>query len=243
MTKLFVNGCSFTAGNGEVHTADGELAPPLEYVWANQIPEFESVTNLAIRGASNDRILRTTMEYFNSRNATDYVAVIQWTSPLRFERFIPSCNAFAGFCNTTGKTISFNMDNANDLEKLQTNGMYDRLTDAAEKQLMHGKSITDYQINFYKKVILMQQYLDSKMIPYIFTSMSLYSHLLSDDADKEQYELHLKNNVDTDKWTARPLTIYQERNFISAEDKHPNETGHKLIGDAIYKELQQRNYV
>ena len=57
MTKLFVNGCSFTAGNGEVHTANGQPAPPLDYVWANQIPAVESVTNLAISGGSNDRIL------------------------------------------------------------------------------------------------------------------------------------------------------------------------------------------
>jgi len=253
MTKLFVNGCSFTAGNGEVHTADGSLAPPLDYVWANQIPEVESVTNLAISGGSNDRILRTTMEYFNSlANCTDYVAVIQWTSPLRFERFIPSCNAFAGFCNTSDKTLqqptnprySFNMDNAKHLEKLENNGLYTRLVDAASQVLLYGRSVNDYQINFYKKVILMQQYLDSKMIPYLFTSMSVANHLkLGTTALPTQYEIQLKNNADTTNWTDRSLSSYQAGNFISAEDKHPNEAGHKLIGNEIYKELQQRNYV
>jgi hypothetical protein len=263
MTKLFVNGCSFTAGNGEVHTADGSLAPPLDYVWANQIPEVESVTNLAISGGSNDRILRTTMEYFNSLvSCTGYVAVIQWTSPLRFERYIPSCKAFAGFCNTSSTTLkqatnndtrfSFNMDNAKHLEQLDNNGMYDRLTDAASQLLLYGKSVNDCQINFYKKVILMQQYLDSKNIPYMFTSMSFYNHLnptqpyMSVDQMENtptQYEIHLKNNVDTTKWTDRPLTSYQAGNFISAQDKHPDENGHKLIGNEIYKELQLRNFV
>lgn len=262
MTKLFVNGCSFTAGNGAVHTADGNLAPPPDYVWANQLPGFDSVTNLAISGGSNDRILRTTMEYFNCRNATDYVAVIQWTSPLRFERYIPSCKAFAGFCNTAGVTLqqessnetrfSFHMDNSEHLEHLQNNGMYDRLNDAASQLLMYGKSINDYQINFYKKVIIMQQYLDSKMIPYIFTSMSFANHLKpgqpyvgTDQIENTptQYEVHLKNNITADKWTARPLTSYQERNYVSADDKHPNETGHKLIANSVYEELKHRNYV
>lgn len=262
MTKLFVNGCSFTAGNGDVHTADGKLAPPLDYVWANQLPGFDSITNLAIRAGSNDRILRTTMEYFNSRVTKDYVAVIQWTSPLRFERFIPSCEAFAGFCNTVGTTLqqthsnethfSFHLDNVKHLEHLQKNGMYDKLNDAASQLLMYGKSINDYQINFYKKVIIMQQYLDSKMIPYIFTSMSFASHLkprqpyvgISQPENiPTQYEVYLKNNINTDKWTARPLTSYQERNYISADDKHPDKHGHKLIGEEIYKELHQRNYV
>jgi len=272
MTKLFVNGCSFTAGNGDVHTADGKLAPPLDYVWANQLPEFDSVTNLAIRGGSNDRILRTTMEYFgewspqgrshNAQNNIDYVAVIQWTSPLRFERYIPSCKAFAGFCNTAGTTLqqtssnetrfSFHMDNAKHLEHLQNKGIGDRLNNAASQLLMYGKSINDYQINFYKKVIIMQQFLDSKMIPYIFTSMSFANHLKSEqpyvgmdqiENTPTQYEVHLKNNINTDKWTARPLTSYQAGNYISAEDRHPNEQAHKLIGEEIYKELHQRNYV
>jgi hypothetical protein len=255
MTTLFVNGCSFTAGNGEVHTPDGKLAPALDYVWANQLPEFDSVTNLAICGGSNDRILRTTIEYFNSHNATDHVVVIQWTSPLRFERYIPSCKAFAGFCNAVGTAearFSLHMDNAKHLEHLQNNGMYDRLNDAASQLLMYGKSINDYQINFYKKVIIMQQYLDSKMIPYIFTSMSFANHLKPGqpyagpdqiEHTPTQYEVHLKNNINTDKWTESPLTSYQQSNYVSAQDKHPNEAGHKLISNEIYKELQQRNYV
>jgi hypothetical protein len=90
------------------------------------------------------------------------------------------------------------------------------------------------------------------MIPYMFTSMSFYNHLnptqpyMSMDQMENTptpYEIHLKNNVDTTKWTDRPLTSYQAGNFISAEDKHPNENGHKLIGNEIYKELQRRNYV
>lgn len=238
MTKLFVNGCSFTAGNGEVHTADGNLAPPLDYVWANQIPAVESITNLAIRGGSNDRILRTTMEYFNCRNAIDYVAVIQWTSPLRFERYAPTYNAFAGFCNT-GEHYSLHLDNGVYLEKSK---IHTKLTHTATQLLKYGKSINDYNIDYYKKIIIMQQYLESKNIPYIFTSMSSSSHV-NTEQNNTPYELQLKNMINKDTWTEYPLNRYQQDNFVSEQDTHPNEIGHKLIADSVYEELKQRNYV
>jgi len=238
MTKLFVNGCSFTAGNGDVHTPEGKLAQPLDYVWANQLLEVESITNLAIRGGSNDRILRTTMEYFNCRNAIDYVAVIQWTSPLRFERYVPTYNAFAGFCNT-GEHYSFHLDNGTQLEKSK---IHKKLTDTATQVLKYGKSINDYNINYYKKIIIMQQYLESKNIPYIFTSMSASSHV-NTEQNYTPYELQLRNMINKDNWTAYPLNRYQQDNFVSEQDTHPNETGHKLIADSVYEELKQRNYV
>ncbi len=83
--NLFVNGCSFSAGHDEVHDMQGKLTPPLDYVWSNQIADkFDNITNYALAGGSNDRIFRTTMEYF-SKGPVDTIAIIQWTSPIRFE--------------------------------------------------------------------------------------------------------------------------------------------------------------
>ena len=86
--KLYANGCSFTAGNGDVHGADGHLMPPANYTWPSLIP-VEHVINESRVGGNNDRILRKTMDYFTKNNSDNHIAVIQWTSPVRFERYFP----------------------------------------------------------------------------------------------------------------------------------------------------------
>jgi hypothetical protein len=65
---ILVNGCSFTSGE------ESSIA------WPNLIPQ---TINIATPGASNDYILRSTVEYVDA-HSVDY-AIIAWTSPNRIE--------------------------------------------------------------------------------------------------------------------------------------------------------------
>ena len=65
---ILINGCSFTAG---------EESP---VAWPDLIA---NTVNIAVPGASNDYILRSTVEYVDSHKV-DY-AIIAWTSPARLE--------------------------------------------------------------------------------------------------------------------------------------------------------------
>lgn len=73
--RLFVNGCSFTAGT--IESLDGDL----NKTWPNVLPY--DVTDLSFKGSSNDRILRTTVNKLVDSNP-DFV-IVQWTFPHRYE--------------------------------------------------------------------------------------------------------------------------------------------------------------
>jgi hypothetical protein len=65
---ILVNGCSFTSG---------EESP---VAWPSFVP---NTVNIATPGASNDYILRSTVEYIDTHNVS--YAIIAWTSPNRIE--------------------------------------------------------------------------------------------------------------------------------------------------------------
>lgn len=74
---LLANGCSFTEGydlDDPMKSWPFQLASKLNY----------NVVNLALGGASNDRIFRTTIEYLNTHNKPDLI-VIGWTGFNRAE--------------------------------------------------------------------------------------------------------------------------------------------------------------
>tara|TARA_B100001093_G_C26533793_1_gene887148 strand:+ start:54 stop:743 length:690 start_codon:yes stop_codon:yes gene_type:complete len=73
--QIVTNGCSFTQ----------ELYLDKEDRWSNKIG---AVKNLALGGASNERILQTTIEYLNSHNPD--VLIIGWTNSDRF--MLPNSN-------------------------------------------------------------------------------------------------------------------------------------------------------
>ena len=265
--NLFVNGCSFSAGHGEVHDEQGNLTPPLDYVWSNQIADkFDKVTNYALAGGSNDRILRTTMEYF-SKGPVDTIAIIQWTSPIRFEVYNELFKTWLGICNNTTTsihsslsrgikdedlTVNIHMDDGLALEKFRNHKAYSKISNASQQQLMFLKSLNDYQIQFYKNVYVLEQYFKSNNIPFLFTSMSFYNHIVNAqdymsidiiETPPSKLEIDLKNILDKSSWTAQPFTGYMGANYVSENDHHPNEEGHRLISEAIISELSKRNYI
>lgn len=101
--NLFANGCSFTWGGGLFPNLLDENNQLLDYynqsplnvsrlqtVWPwhlGQQLNTAQVVNLSLGCASNERILRTTLEFFSQPEIIKekWIAVIQWTVPHRFE--------------------------------------------------------------------------------------------------------------------------------------------------------------
>ena len=82
MRCALYNGCSFVWGD--------ELINPEESRFSKLISDHFGIEehNLAIRGGSNDRILRTTVDYISSGNRPDF-AIIVWSGTDRIEYFSP----------------------------------------------------------------------------------------------------------------------------------------------------------
>lgn len=94
MKTLFTNGCSWTYGGG----LDGfkHIRAKLHrVVWPYHLKEimgFDKYINLAMGGASNQRIFRTTLDWIVEQDAETLkstTAVIQWTQRSRKEFYIP----------------------------------------------------------------------------------------------------------------------------------------------------------
>lgn len=80
--------------NGDSHTSGSELYYPTQDTFSYRLAKLlnaDEVINLAIGGASNDRILRTTEEYLREcKNSNDYpdLIVIGWSECCRTDWFV-----------------------------------------------------------------------------------------------------------------------------------------------------------
>lgn len=112
--RLFANGCSFTWGGHILEEERGlqvtwKIPHDHEHsrfresvVWPARLHAMlgsDGMVNLGMGCGSNQRIVRTTIEYFTTRlsrgeDVTDYIAVIQWTEPSRYELFDPDTKSW-----------------------------------------------------------------------------------------------------------------------------------------------------
>lgn len=94
---LFTNGCSWTYGGGldTDHPPKSEMA---KRVWPHHLQlsmGFNKHVNLATGCGSNQRIVRTTIDWLTSQDKEvlkNTVAVIQWTEWSRYEYYVPKAN-------------------------------------------------------------------------------------------------------------------------------------------------------
>ena len=84
---ILVNGCSFTAGEESA------------VAWPDLIAD---TVNIAVPGASNDYILRSTVDYVDSHDV-DYV-IVAWTSPNRIE--LPNKHLTSGSYKKYGPVVN-----------------------------------------------------------------------------------------------------------------------------------------
>ena len=82
--------------------------------------------------------------------------------------------------------------------------------------------------------------------------MSFYNHVVDTqsfmsfdtiETPPTKLEIDLKKIIDKSQWTEQPFTGYMGTNYVSNQDHHPNEEGHRLISEAIISELSKRNYI
>lgn len=83
---LFTNGCSWTWGGG-LNWPDENARQ--QWVWPHDLGHMlnaSHVVNLSDGCGSNQRIMRTTLDYFMKFSGTEsFTAIIQFTDPFRFE--------------------------------------------------------------------------------------------------------------------------------------------------------------
>ncbi len=270
--NVLVNGCSFTFGHGDTEYAEsGELMPPRDFVWPYQIKnlfktQMIKTINVSKGGASNNRISRTTLEGVEKHKPD--VVIVQWTSPFRSEWYDEIWQTYYGLIPTGNVKDSdkrfheplgmFGEPNVYiPVPKMRDYGYeteyYLNIKKASQMYQAYMMNHVEAMISFCKDVLLVQNYLDKRNIPYLFTSMSYACNLgrplgatesLWDliEADPLPYIAHLREEVDISKWTRYPFSAMMGDNIVSHDpyDPHPDFVGHELIAKELHKEIVKR---
>lgn len=246
--KLLANGCSFTYGHQTPRDKNNQILPPMSIAWPAQLNDkFDDVTNLSLGGGSNDRIVRTTIDFCESNDMSDYIVIIQWTSQYRKEVYNKSINDYVGLTTYIDypNQILNNVPKSSltmicDLE-VKNN---DKFVDAATQEMLYLWSTTDYKIHLLKNILTLQNYFLKHNIKFYFTTMSPEEHVISNkfldfyNPQKTQLESMLLQCVDKDKWSGISFAGFMDGDLdliVSHDDHHPNEKGHKLLAQFLYE--------
>lgn len=164
---LFANGCSHTSGAEIQRPKSGSC---YEKAWPSTLAkllDFDDVLNLAISGASSDRIVRTTMEFFlkefiePSYNHKDYFVVINWPGMFRTEIY----NEHNGWKDGFQPLVVGNDENYKKDMDIVSYGYYKAWTTFAKP--------LPQTINYMHNILLLQYFLTLHRIKYLFWSATL----------------------------------------------------------------------
>jgi len=240
--KLLANGCSFTYGS--------DMLKSTSQTWPTQLENnFSEVHNIAMGGGSNDRIVRTTLDFCNNNDMNDYMAVIQWTSPFRKEYYNPNTNDWVGGTTLLQDNSSLNniiMDVTVEKGAKVTDKDLQVISKAATQDMLYLQSITDYRLSTLKNILILQNYFEQHNIKYLFTSMGPDSHIAGNMfthmySTQKQPIIHiLESAVNKNNWTKLSIANMLNNDLeyiISQDDTHPNEKGHKLLAQSFWQQI------
>jgi hypothetical protein len=239
--KLFVNGCSFTWGGEMYNSLYDHLGNALDYdnknpvnlerlsrVWPSHLAKHlnaDECVNLSLGAGSNDRIIRTTLDFFTQcQNVDNWIAVIQLTHPHRFEYWENQSQAWALI--TPSAAI---------LEKNSHHHLFDQL-DTFKNQVYKNYNDYTFSQKYWTQVIGLSNFFVAQGIPYYFVN------LLVDDSWYNLLHQHQQAYLDSHvSWIGNGprhnLVDMFESKFKSV---HPTDLGHQQIADYFYQQMKDK---
>lgn len=228
--KLFTNGCSFTWGGGileEEHQLFDTLNTNVDQqsvkfresaVWPFKLHTLlnaDAVINLGMGCGSNSRIVRTTLDYFvalqnNAQDVSEYVAVIQWSEPSRYE--IYDTTAASWLLIKSDVVIPF-----------VENDRY------AELQYRLLEDPINHRSDMFMHMITLSSFFDKWNIKYMFTSL-----LPIETNSDYQYDYCVNNMTWFMGHPAYTICGMLPDQGFKYNSGHPNLDGHSRIASAMY---------
>jgi len=227
---LLTNGCSWTWGGGlQLETSQQDLQR-LASVWPAHLSKLlnaEKVYNLSMGCGSNQRILRTTLDWIlqqTPETLSNTVAVIQWSELSRYEFYVPEkeSNVYENFPErwVLAKVGCILNPYAHDTEK--------------ELKKVNSRLETYTEIEGFYRNIFECAALDN--IFKMFGIKYYYWHYYNFYTNPPEHLLNVMNKFnwlkDSGNWK------YQR---VSPKDDHPSLEGHKEIAKIIYQQITNQN--
>jgi hypothetical protein len=237
--KLFASGCSFTWGGGlftHVHDYEGNLFDEtntslinlqrLSITWPGQlhkIGSFSEFHNHSMGCGSNNRIIRKTIDFFidkinKKEDLSDWIAVIQWSEPSRFEFFDILSNSWG----LVKSEIVFTETRR-------------RLSKEEEKMILsqffwnHEKA---WQEKMFNEILMLGDFFEKHDIKYFFVSMNKVE---LDETKKNYCKNFVWYNNNIDECITNMSDI---ETCISSP--HPSERGHQLLAEKFLNFLVRK---
>lgn len=163
---LVANGCSHTAGAEIEYPMQGEC---YNKAWPKKLGDklsFANTTNLAISGASDDRVSRTTIEFIGKLKQKSFYdpskifVIISWPGLYRTEIFHTSENEGGFWDNGWMPMVAGNDETYKEQCSRSAYIFY--------KSWLMRLNITQETIRFYSNVLLLQNFLKQNNIKYLF---------------------------------------------------------------------------
>lgn len=260
--KLYVNGCSYSWGGGmydihyhsesnpdeinflSIHKKHPSNTERLQKVYSHHLGKLlkaDEVINLSMGGGSNERIVRTTLDFYTNKllkneDVTNYFNVIQWTSVDRIEMYddvldgtvymLPNAVVFEP------KSLSYTFTAEGHKRIIEL--LSDR-RDEYYKKFMSKKTIVD---KTFLQITTLGTFFERHNIPYLFCSMnpSTTMEYFKDEPEKMKY-LNKFNWLDSiiDKSAITVYTGAPGNTQYLCKSGHPNEYGHIEISNGLYK--------
>lgn len=229
--KLYTFGCSFTAGVG--------LETPTTTAYPSILGNKIGIKNInfGIPGSSNDSIFRTTFDSLKNYIKKDDLIVIQWTHYIRkeipifydnkrFEIYAPSClyPIEPGILDIKENRVkSKYLGKNNDKIRLEIVDKYK----AFFNQYIEKALQEDYQIQ------TTENYIHSL---YNYLEYGGYNHLhfFGWDSCKTPYNFDYSKIIQNETFGGYTNTIGND---------HPNEEGHEMWAEFMYKKIKELNYI
>jgi hypothetical protein len=238
--KLYASGCSFTWG-GELiktlHDENGQILDEynssqlnlhrLAITWPKHLSDLLGCTefyNCGMGCGSNARIVRKTLDFFvpkvlANENLSDYVAVIQWTEPSRFEFHDAVSNSWAIAKHDVLVFENSRSINNSDRYYLQQHYVYN--TDKSCGPL------------FFSQILTLGTFLKLHRIKYVFT-------MIHEGFASVLTESQLKYCNDNFNWYQDQIadcSIDDMKVEPCEKSPHPSEVGHKQIAENLHRFL------
>lgn len=232
---LYANGCSMTFG-AELVPHNLEHEPKhIEYreyhSWPGQLGEIigaTKVVNEAIGGGSNDRIVRTALDYFSSLSddeVSEYYVVIGWSGAIRTE-FSP--------VNNTGQVqyIPYHI-----------NPRYDSIKQSFPKKvkdfvLLYERYACCEEHAYIKSnhlIIGLQNYLIMRGIRYLFFDALHHNGDIRQDTSM----VDQRRFIDFTNPYSNMYRWIVENRYPQKPEGHPSETGHRAWAEYLHRYMQE----
>lgn len=237
--KLFASGCSFTWGGAifdslyenniilDENNNSSLNKTRLEITWPGQLSKLLNCSefhNHSMGCGSNNRIIRKTFNFFldkiqNGEDLSEWIAIIQWTEPSRFEFFDEKSKSWAII-----KSEGFLTEIPREINKKEK--------DEVLSQFFWSND-TSWEEKHFNEIITLGNFFKIHDIKYLFTAM------MPPELSKGHTQYCNKNfvwyNNDIRECSISKMNDVKE----CSNSSHPSMEGHNMIAKKFYKFIDQ----